>query len=442
MFAPKFLAVFLFAAIVIEGASESTLNGPKRSERWDKYIQDLKDAHEERRVRRQLGAGEWHSNRANCNPAEYTTRDTIGRRASDILATPQNQGSCGSCWAFASVNTLTDQLSITQGSSQSLLSAGYLTSCLKDRFLVANGNGCCGGFLHAGPKFFRDNGAVTATCSPYSSNTRKKNLPTCPRACSDGSPLSLSSYRTMGYERLNSEQEIITALNAGNVVLVSMSVTTEFFTYECGVYQDSGTTDVIGGHAVEIVDYGATASGTSFWVAKNSWGTTVQENGYFRIKRGQLRIGANGQALRLVVGSNAQDATNISTCTETPVSNPASDEMIMSAIEFAEQQLLAMNLISCIGDARATGLTRESIMTAGAQVIAGTRIDIELTANVMGCSKTTKADITASVIIDLDGNFRLNTQNVNTRSSGAKDLAAYWWLWLLLAALATAFTQM
>ena len=124
MFAPKLLAaVFLFAAIASERlASNSILTAPQRSERWDKYIQGLKDAHEERRMRRQVGAT-WYSNRANCDPADYTRYDALGHRASGLLATPQNQESCGSCWAFASVNTLTNQLSITQGSAQPLLSA-------------------------------------------------------------------------------------------------------------------------------------------------------------------------------------------------------------------------------------------------------------------------------------------------------------------------------
>ena len=83
----------------------------------------------------------------------------------------------------------------------------------------------------------------------------------------------------------------------------------------------------------------------------------VEENGYFRIQRGQLRIGENGQAIQLMPGSSTQqDSSNISTCTETPRSNPESDEMIMSAIAVVEQQLLAMNMLPCNNGATATDL--------------------------------------------------------------------------------------
>lgn len=452
MFTLKLLIVFLFVRALCEGASVPTFaETHQRSARWDAYLQSLKDAHEERRIRRQTGASEWESNRANCNPADYLTQDTIGRRASGLLAQPQDQGSCGSCWAFATVNTLTDQLSIAQRSSHPLLSADFLTKCNRDKTNVGNGtgNGCCGAALDAGPKFIRETGAVIATCSPYSLSTwkTKNDLPTCPRTCSDGSSLSQSSFMTMGYQHLNTDQEIENALETGSVVLAGMIVTEEFFTYACGVYHDSGTTNIVGAHAVEIVDYGTTSSGTAFWVVKNSWGVVkvgniIQENGFFRINRGELLIGVPDDidgptALRIEIDSNTQETLDFTTCVPAKKSNPTSDEMVMSAVDFAIEQLVNMNSVSCTDGMTATGLTADSVMSAEAQVIAGARVDISITASVTGCTKSTKADITASVIISTDGSFTLNTHTVSTRSS-TKCLGGFWWPLLFLYAAMTA----
>ena len=80
-------------------------------------------------------------------------------------------------------------------------------------------------------------------------------------------------------------------------------------------------------------------------------------------------------------------------------------------------------------------------MKAEAQVVAGIRINIEITVDIMGCSNTNVA-IAATVIIDLDGNFSLETESVSIDINGAKDLAARWWILIFLATLAAIVAQM
>ena len=451
------LSIFLFTCIVHgEGALNPSSLTIKRSKRWDAYIQSLKNDHELRRSRRQAGANEWQSNRDNCNPAEYTINDSLGNRQSGLLVEPENQANCGSCWAFASAHALTDQLSLNQGSRHPLLSAGYLNSCFKNQNFIVNGNGCCGGKLYAGLEFIVNIGTVAATCSPYDPTSKKIALPSCPLTCSDNSSLNLSSFTSMGYKFLNYDHEIMDALTDGSVVMAAMSVTDEFDQYKCGVYRNSGSsTSVRGKHAVVIVDYGRTAAGTDFWVVKNSWGTEFGENGYFRIKRGELEIGRYGNAVRLrldatnstVTSQDFSNTSTITTCTETPVSSPANDEMVMSAVEFLQEELIATNLVSCVDGTRATGLRLTNsaggkpVMAASIQVVAGTRLDIVVTMDVIGCTTATKADITTGVVVDLNGGFTLQCPNIST-SNDARTFATLSLPWLLLCAIVvTTFVQ-
>ena len=54
------------------------------------------------------------------------------------------------------------------------LSAQYMTSCCNDQQFVAEGNGCCGAYIHAGFVHFLLNGAVTDECAPYVLNDYDK----------------------------------------------------------------------------------------------------------------------------------------------------------------------------------------------------------------------------------------------------------------------------
>ena len=111
----------------------------------------------------------------------------------------------------------------------------------------------------------------------------------CPANCSDGTTVQpgnilLNLRHLYGPQE---EEDVITALRMGPVI-AAMNVPDRFFNYRCGVFCSDPTDTTIGRHAVEIVDYGNTSSGINFWVVKNSWGSCWGENGYFRIRRGDL----------------------------------------------------------------------------------------------------------------------------------------------------------
>ena len=115
------------------------------------------------------------------------------------------------------------------------------------------------------------------------------------------------------------EEDVIEALHMG-LVIAAMNVPDRFFNYRCGVFCSDPTDITIGRHAVEIVDFGTTSSGIDFWVAKNSWGDDWGEDGYFRIRRGDL-IFAHVVLVLSISHPVSTPTTNYTTCAPETVSN-------------------------------------------------------------------------------------------------------------------------
>ena len=56
--------------------------------------------------------------------------------------------------------------------------------------------------------------------------------------------------------------------------------------YESGIISDPKIIDPILNHVLTVVGYGRDENcGKDFWLLKNSWGTKMGENGYFRVER-------------------------------------------------------------------------------------------------------------------------------------------------------------
>ena len=113
---------------------------------------------------------------------------------------------------------------------------------------------------------------------------------------SDGTMLSPESLKIQGFKLLKNESEVMAALKEGPA-LTSMLVPNDFSTYVCGVYCSSDL--LVGGHAIEIVDYGTDDGGEDFRVVKNSWDTLWGEGGYFRVSRKSPFFGLAYLAIQL-----------------------------------------------------------------------------------------------------------------------------------------------
>ena len=182
---------------------------------------------------------------------------------------PKNQGSCGSCWAFASAAMLSDRCCI-QAVDKGWLAPQELVSCDK------GSSACYGGSLSSPITYFqRVGGLVPEACDPYlGQNTA------CPTKCTTGSAWASSHvcrcnkvvncYGTMG---------IKSCLIKGPAS-IAFSVCQSFMSYKSGIYK-CDCTSYIGGHATLAMGYSDNPE-CNFYV-KNSWGKYWGIGGYFNI---------------------------------------------------------------------------------------------------------------------------------------------------------------
>ncbi|KAK7049775.1 hypothetical protein SK128_004015 [Halocaridina rubra] len=209
----------------------------------------------------------------------------------------RNQGSCGSCYAFASMAALEARVRIlTNNNLQPVFAPQDVVGCSK------LSQGCEGGFpfLIAG-RYAQDVGVVEEQCSPYEGKDD-----TCRTDTHCGRHYTAYYRYVGGYYGACNEEEMKLALVKGGPLAVGLEVYDDFLHYKGGIYHHTGLMDKFNpleltNHAVLLVGYGADeATGEKYWSVKNSWGENWGEGGYFRIRRGTDECAIESLAVEVV----------------------------------------------------------------------------------------------------------------------------------------------
>ncbi|XP_012684956.1 cathepsin S, ortholog 1 [Clupea harengus] len=195
-----------------------------------------------------------------------------------LVSAVQNQGTCGSCWAFSSAGALEAQMKHRTG-QLTPLSQQNLVDCS-----VAYGNhGCRGGYLSKSFIYVIQNkGIDSAGFYPYEQREGKCRYSIRGRA----------GY-CMGFRILPARNEKALQQTVANIGPVSVGINAmlpSFHHYRGGIYSDSQCNPKITNHAVLVVGYG-TENGQDYWLVKNSWGTAWGEKGYVRMARNKNQCG-------------------------------------------------------------------------------------------------------------------------------------------------------
>jgi PKD repeat protein/predicted secreted protein len=205
-----------------------------------------------------------------------------------------NQGQCGSCWAFAACGVFEANINIIDGVTKDL-SEQWLINC------NAINHGCQGGwFSPSVGDMFQNDGAVYESDLPYV-NGSCNLLPadsdlTCIGICGTYPHYELiDSYaHVFGYPT-PADADIKQAIYDYGPVWVTIDAGENFQNYSdgnCGIFTLSDGTTI--NHAVVLVGWKDTllSNGSAgYWILRNSYGTSWGENGYMRIAYGVSAVG-------------------------------------------------------------------------------------------------------------------------------------------------------
>jgi cathepsin B len=198
----------------------------------------------------------------------------------DCIHPIRDQQSCGSCWAFAASEVLSDRTCIaTSGNTNVILSPQDLVSCDKGDL------GCNGGYLNRSWDYLVKTGIVADDCYPYTSG--KGQTGSCSISagkCATGAKGTYKKYFASSYKSFPNTNAIKEDIVKNGPVETGFTVYQDFMSYKSGIYKHT-TGGVLGGHAVKIVGFGV-ENGTQYWKVANSWGPSWGEQGHFRIAIG------------------------------------------------------------------------------------------------------------------------------------------------------------
>ena len=210
------------------------------------------------------------------------------RTSSGIVGPVQNQGLCGSCWAFSSSEAIRSCNAVTHGQTTlDQLSAEQLLDCSQ-----AEGNiyGCAQGYLWDGYVYVLNNGGInTNTNYPYTAGATGMNSSCIASLTTNHVATMLQHY----YFYQGSGGYMTTQLNVQPITANVAGGSRYFQGYVSGIMTNTTACGTTVDHSVSIVGYG-TSSGTPYWIIRNQWATTWGESGDARILRDTTNSGLIG----------------------------------------------------------------------------------------------------------------------------------------------------
>jgi len=245
-------------------------------------------------------------------PEEFDWRTDARAANCPSLKEIRDQANCGSCWAFGSVEAMTDRICIaSQGKETVHLSAEDVTSCCH-----LGDMGCNGGIPSTVYSYYQSTGIVDGgnfgdksmcysyqlqPCAHHTNSTKYPNCdgdtktPACANSCvDDGKSWASSKHHGEGGYSVcqqgvgkNCAEAMQQEIYKNGPITGMFFVHQSFTAYKSGVYKAGWfwKDPMLGGHAIKILGWGV-ENGTPYWLVANSWNEDWGMQGFFKIERG------------------------------------------------------------------------------------------------------------------------------------------------------------
>ena len=206
-------------------------------------------------------------------PTDVAAATSIDWRSKGAVNPVQNQGQCGSCWAFSSTAAMEGDHFIKTGKLLKL-SEQNLVDC------DPQSDGCNGGLEMYAFEYLKNHPQELETSYRYRGRTRH-----CKYKASKG-VVTAESYVHVPKKSVSA---LMSALEVQPVCVSVDAGGAAFQSYKSGIL-NSTTCGTDLDHAVTAVGYGV-ESGVKFVIVRNSWTANWGEHGYIRMS---LEVTGNG----------------------------------------------------------------------------------------------------------------------------------------------------
>lgn len=200
---------------------------------------------------------------------------SVDWRDHGVITSVKQQGSCGSCWAFAATETVESHYAIA---SRNLLELApqALVSCMPNPDQCGGTGGCQGATGELAFNYTVEHGLPLAVDYPYTAG--------------DGYELPCEGFHAPAvkaerYVKLpgNDVDALATAVATVGPITVSVAAAPwNHLHYGGGIFDgcSSAPDGAVIDHAVQLVGYTE-----DYWLIRNSWGSSWGEDGYIRLSR-------------------------------------------------------------------------------------------------------------------------------------------------------------